>query len=274
MKYSTCIVIYKEPLTQVLDALVSAGFDAVDIPGDKERFSPKTVKPILESYSNKLKIGEVTACINPDRDLVNPDVKLRKKAVDYIKYCIQTASDLGVNLTHMCFITNPKNLNETPREKLENWGKESIKECAKFAQDHSVNLMLEPLFKQDTTIVNTADQAVQLFSGALGLDPEQFLSPEKNKQFGLLLDIFHMHHEEKDLLQTISKYIKITYHTHVADHPRGLDFSRADSKFVSDAIKKLKQLKYNRYVSFETFDEHFQLNTLKTALDSLKKFEK
>jgi sugar phosphate isomerase/epimerase len=274
MKYSTCIVIYKEPLPQVLDALVAAGFDAVDIPGDKDRFNPKTIKPILDSYSNKLKIGEVTACINPDRDLVNPDAKLRKKAVDYIKYCIQTASDLGVNLTHMCFITNPTNLTGTPREKLESLAKESIKDCAKFAQDHSVTLMMEPLFKQDVTIVNTADQAVNLFASALNMDPKQFLSADTNKQFGLLLDIFHMHHEEKDLVQTISKYSKITYHTHVADHPRGLDFNRSDSKFVSDAIKKLKQLNYSRYVSFETFDDHYQLNTLKTALDMLKKFEK
>ncbi|MFX0102963.1 MAG: sugar phosphate isomerase/epimerase family protein [Candidatus Hodarchaeota archaeon] len=272
MKFSTTITnpnIIEKPLEVILDALVDAGFDAIDVPGEPSSHPISKIKPILDSYSDKIKIGELTACINPTRDLINQDPVMRRKAIDYIKYCIEAAEELGCNLTHLCFITNDDNLNNTPRAKLEARAIDAIKECSSLAGDLGVKLMIEPLFKDDNTILNTAKQGVNLFAKALDIDAGTFIQGD---QFGLLLDIFHMHHEEKDLLKTLGKYATIMFHGHVADHPRGLDFTRDDSIFVKKAIRRLDAIGYKSLVSFESFDPSVTLEALKDSLSTIKSF--
>jgi D-psicose/D-tagatose/L-ribulose 3-epimerase len=256
------------PLEQILEKFVQFGFDGIDIPGEKDTFPVAKIKPLLDSYSNKLQIGELTACINPTRDLIHPDDKKRQHAIDYIKYCIDAAQALECNKTHFCFITFPENLNGSPREKLEKTAIRVIAELAKYAANKEVTLMMEPLFKDDTSLVNRADQAISLFSKALNMDPVSFL--KEKHQFGLLLDIFHMHHEEQDSLATIEKYLPKTYHMHVADHPRGLNFARSDSNFVAKAMQKLRSMNYDHFLSFESFDPDWNLDRLENALHVLK----
>lgn len=273
MRFSTTITnanIIDQPLEEILDALVEAGFDAIDIPGEPETYPVGKVKVALDSYSDSIQVGELTACINPTRDLVNQDPAMRKKAVGYIKYCIQAASELGCNLTHACFITNRDNLENTPRKKLESLAIIALKECSALATDLGVKFMIEPLFTDDVTIVRTAGQAVSLFARALDIDSETFL--QDGSQFGLLLDIFHMHHEEENILETLEKNVGKMFHGHVADHPRGLDFTRDDSRFVESAVRKLEDLGYKNLVSFESFDPTVTLGTLKHSLKTVKSF--
>lgn len=274
MQYSTTITnpnITTLPFTAILEAVIDAGFEAIDIPGEPETYPITSIKLILDSYSDQIKIGELTACINPNRDLVNQDAKKRKSAINYIKYCIDAASELGVNLTHFCFITNEKNLNNTRREKLEERAIDAIKQCAVHAENSGVILMIEPLFKNDISLINRTEQAVSLYARALNMDTDAFVNNQK--QFGLLLDIFHMHHEESNINKALEDYIGITFHMHVADHPRGLDFDRPDSVFVKDAITKLKELNYQHLISFESFHPSVNIDTLKGALAVIRTME-
>jgi D-psicose/D-tagatose/L-ribulose 3-epimerase len=275
MKYSSCITnpsIFEQPLNTILETLIKAGFDGIDIPGDENLYPVAKIKPLLDSYKNKLPIAEITACMNPTRDLIHPDPAKRKIATDYIKYCIDTAVQLECLQTHMCFLSFPENLAQNPREKLEQLGIAAIRDCADYAHEKGVRLLLEPLFKDDVSLVNRADQAVSLFARAMHMEESAFITG--NHDFGLLLDLFHMHHEEQDLAVALEKYRKITYHVHVADHPRGLDFSRTDSGFVRTGIQKLQQLNYSGYISFESFNPAFNLEQLPKSLAMLKKLEK
>ncbi|MHA1339075.1 MAG: sugar phosphate isomerase/epimerase family protein [Promethearchaeota archaeon] len=271
MQFSSCITnpnIIKEPFEKIVEQFISAGFEGIDIPCYKENFAIDKIKPILESYP-ALKVPEITAMINPSRDLVHPDRTKRQIAINYIKECIDVANALEVNLTHMCFISFKDNLEKTNRNTLEKYAIESIRTCAKYAEERHVRLMIEPLFKGDMTIINKCEQAVDLWCKALNIDEESFMT---QNQFGLLQDIFHMHCEEDDLLKAIEKYKKITFHMHVADHLRGLDFLRKDSDFVKEAINLLKKLNYKYFISFETFDKSVSFNTLKEALKTIKSF--
>jgi len=273
LKFSTTITnpnIIDLPLELTFDSLTQGGFDGIDIPGEPLLFPVEKLKQIVESYSNKLPVAEITACVNPKRDLINPDKKIRQRAKDYIKFCIDLADALNVNLTHFCFISNDYNLENTAREKLENLAVDAIKELSRYAHDRSVKLMLEPLFKQDRTIINRADQAVKIFANALKMDESTFLTSQKD--FGLLLDIFHMHHEEKDLLKALKKHVPIMFHGHVADHDRALDFSGPASDFVKKSIQELKRLNYQHYISFESFDDSVNLKVLSDSLKVIKSF--
>ncbi len=273
MKFSTTITnsnIIGIPLPTILDRLVEAGFDAVDLPGEPDIYPIFKMVETMESYSGKIHVGEVTACINPTRDLMNPDKKARQNAVEYVKYCINAASELGVNLTHACFITTPEILHRTGKQVLERNAVESLQELASYARDAGVRLMLEPLFSGDNTIVKTARDATVLFSKALDIDAGTFMRGQND--FGLLLDIFHMHVEEPDLVKSIMEYASKAMHVHVADHPRSLDFMRSDSSFVKTGIAAFRAAGYQGYTSFESFHPSISFETLKTALCVIKTF--
>ena len=275
MKFSSCITnstLSKLPLEKNLETFVAAGFDGIDIPGDETQYSVARIKPILETYSGKLKIAEVTACMNPSLDLIHPELSQQQAAIDYVKSCIRTAADLDVKLTHFCFLSFEENLDIKPRTILEKRAIQAIRELVGEARDYGVTLLMEPLFRDDISLVNRCDQAVDLFAQALNTDPETFC--RDNGEFGLLQDIFHMHHEEEDLLATITNYAPITKHVHVADHPRGLDFARDDSAFVKLAIQQYQAVNYENFVSFETFDPNWGPKGLKSALDTLKSYLK
>jgi len=269
MYFSSCITnpnIIIKPLNEIIEKFIEYGFDGIDLPCNEQLFPLKSIKNILESYSN-IKIPEITAMISTSLDLIHPDEKMRMKAINYIKRCIDYAAELNVNLTHMCFITFEENLTRNTREKLEKIAISAIKNCALYAEKMNVKLLIEPLYKGDVSLINRCEQAIELWCKALNIDESTFMN---QNQFGLLQDIYHMHCEEIDLLSTIKKYNKITYHMHLADHLRGLDFTRPDSKFVKDAIKLLKHLNYSYYVSFETFDKSVSFDTLKNSLKILK----
>ncbi|MBN2150964.1 MAG: sugar phosphate isomerase/epimerase [Candidatus Lokiarchaeota archaeon] len=273
MRFSTTITnanIIGEPLGDILDKVAATGFDAVDFPGEPDIYPLANSKDILASYAKKLPVAEVTACINPARSLMSPDEKARRKAIDYVKYCIDAASGLGVELTHACFITTAEILQNTAPPALERAALASLKVLADYAKDAGVRLMLEPLFSGDNTIVKTTSAAVALFSKSLGMDVEAFMHGQRD--FGLLLDLFHMHNEEVDMFKAIRDHASITMHVHVADHARSLDFTRDDSAFVRTAVAALRDKAYAGCISFESFHPSISFEVLGAALKVIKTF--
>ncbi|HMF30790.1 MAG TPA: sugar phosphate isomerase/epimerase [Candidatus Lokiarchaeia archaeon] len=273
MKISTCITnpnIFGKPLDEIMEQLAAIGFDGIDVPADNEHYPIAEIQPIVESYRNDLPVPEITACMNPSRDLTNPNTAKRNVALAYIKLCIDTAAALGVPCTHLCFITTPEILASEPRTKLEKRAVAALQECGGYARDSGVRLIVEPLFKGDNTIVNTCEQAVALFTQALDVDPNDFKAGRT--EWGLLGDLFHMHHEEEDYLGALHEYAAAIRHVHVADHPRGLDFTRPDSTFVQEGIDQLRASGYGGYVSFESFDDSVNYEVLREAVQVIKQF--
>jgi sugar phosphate isomerase/epimerase len=92
------------------------------------------------------------------------------------------------------------------------------------------------------------------------------------QDFGLLLDIFHMHNEEWDLLRVIRDHESITMHVHIADHIHSLDFTRVDSTFVRSAISALRDASYVGYTSFGSFHPSVSFGVFAAALQVIKKY--
>ncbi|MHA1820696.1 MAG: sugar phosphate isomerase/epimerase family protein [Promethearchaeota archaeon] len=274
MKFSSCITapsIIGQKLDDIFAAFIEYGFEGVDIPCEPEIYPLDVIKTTYSSYSDKIGIGEITACINPNRDLMNPDKTKRNKAIDYIKTCIEFARDLGRPLTHLCFITTPEILRTHETQELYNLALDSFRKCLKFAEDNSVTLLLEPLYSGDNTIIKTSKQAVNFIADAMGLAPEDIIGGNING-IGLLQDLFHMHSEESDLIKSLRKYNRITKHIHLADHFRDLDFNFPESLFVKESLIELKKLNYDGFVSFESFNPRINLDTLKKALFYVKSY--
>jgi sugar phosphate isomerase/epimerase len=248
MQLGCTIVFYDAPLPQVLEWVRDAGGAVVDIPSDVNRFPPDQVRQAFESVDRAPRLGELTGVWGPHLDLLSPDAAMRQLAQDYMDTSIVQAAEIGADLTHICFMTSPENL-AGPRPKLEEMAADALRHALGLAEEVGITLLVEPLFQRDVSLINTADQAVRLWSLATGIDEGTVI--EGGAGAGLLLDIFHMHHEEVDLLGTLDRMKKIIRHVHIADHDRDIVFGD-NSAFAKEAIQRLNQNGYQGAVTLES----------------------
>jgi sugar phosphate isomerase/epimerase len=88
------------------------------------------------------------------------------------------------------------------------WLVEALQRCSAVAAPHGVRLVLEPINRYETTLINNVEQGLALIE-AVGAD-----------NFGLLLDTFHMNIEEPVIEDSIRACGDRIFHFHVADSNR------------------------------------------------------
>jgi len=84
----------------------------------------------------------------------------------------------------------------------------ALQRCGTRAAELGVRLALEPIRADETRLINTVEQALVLVERV------------ERESFGLLLDTYHMHIEEPDILQGIRRASGRIFHFHVADSNR------------------------------------------------------
>jgi sugar phosphate isomerase/epimerase len=111
------------------------------------------------------------------------------------------------------------------REQAYDWLVEALQQCSAAAAPHGVRLVLEPLNRYETTLINNVDQGLALIE-AVGAD-----------NFGLLLDTFHMNIEEPSIEDSIRAAGDRILHFHVADSNRWYPGAgHLDFKSILDAL--------------------------------------
>ena len=105
------------------------------------------------------------------------------------------------------------------------WLVEALQRCSAAAAPHGVRLVLEPINRYETTLINNVDQGLALIK-AVGAD-----------NFGLLLDTFHMNIEEPTIEDSIRAAGDRIFHFHVADSNRWYPGAgHLDFKSILDAL--------------------------------------
>jgi len=150
----------------------------------------------------------------------------RKKAVDRIKGHIDFASRLG----SMVIIggIRGETVGEERKLEQEKKGKLAISECAEYAEKKGVILLLEPINRYETNLINTLDEGVELIE-EIG-----------NKNLRLLPDTFHMNIEEKSLEESLLKSKSYIEHIHFADSNRmAPGWGHIDFDGIVSTLKKI-----------------------------------
>ena len=88
------------------------------------------------------------------------------------------------------------------------WLTDALRECSDAARPQGIRLVLEPINRYETTLINNAAQGLELIE-RVGAD-----------NFGLLLDTFHMNIEEPNIEDSIRQAGDRIFHFHVADSNR------------------------------------------------------
>ena len=193
----------------LIDRVKSFGLDFIEIPlMSLETFDTKAVAERLCSVS----LGAVTsAVLLNDRDITSDDAAIRAQGVEYLKACVQATSEIGANLfSGVIYSQHVKPAMRRPREEVWRYSAECLKEVARFAADHGVQIGLEPVNRYETYLVNTCEQALRL---------KQMIDEENVK---IHLDTYHMNIEEKSFYEATKLAGNDLVHYHLCENDRGI----------------------------------------------------
>ncbi len=272
-KYSITLHSFRkiEPLEQTLTRLKEQGYDAIEMFGEPEQIDFEKIKETTASYG--LPICGITGMwgrASKDgwkRKLLSLDQDMIKHSEKYVRECIKMCQHLGGSEINVClFADNSLDFDANHGMVSEDQKKSAIERAiplllslSRFAADHNVNMLIEPLNRYSTPYCNTAKDAAYV---AAAINQENV---------GILLDTFHMNIEEISFEKTILDSESFVKHMHFADNNRAMPgYAHVD---FAPIVKTLQKIRYNRYVSFEpNLAANYESATL-TGLQFIKNLE-
>lgn len=117
------------------------------------------------------------------------------------------------------------------------WLVEALQECCQAAAQQGVRLALEPINRYETSLVNSVSEGLHLIQSV------------DARNFGLLLDTFHMNIEEPSLDASMRACGSRIFHFHVADSNRW--YPGAGHLDFSSIIQTLADIGYKGFISGE-----------------------
>lgn len=254
------VTAYQGPLAKSFGDLAKLGYDGVELmtlnPGKLDWNEVKA-----EAEKNGLKVvlvctGEIYGQLG--LSYTDPDPAKRAEAIARSKEIIDFASFLGANINigrirgHYCA--------EMPKEETERLAIEAFRELADYAAPKNVKIALEAVTIMQTNFINTIEEDAEM---AKRVD---------RPNFSIMMDIFHMNIEEKDIYEVIRKYCSINFHVHLADNNRrypghcGLDFRKI--------LQTFKDCGYDGNFCTEIFQIPDMESAAKGAIECLKPLKK
>lgn len=217
---SDSVTAYQGPVEKTFGDLAALGYDGVELmtldPGALDWHGIKAVADGLGLTVALVCTGEVFGQLG--LSFASPDAGVRAEAIARVNGIIDFAGFFGANVN----IGRVRG-QYTPgiaAEQTEEWAVEAFRAISDHAAPLGVTVALENVTRLQTNFLNTLAETKRL------------MDRTDRKSFRLMMDVFHMYIEEKDLFQSITQYLPDTVHVHLADNNRrypghcGLDFER------------------------------------------------
>ena len=218
--------------------LRTLGFSGVEIfPGSPEDIQPEMLKPLLQENGLRLAaVGSGAGFVVHKLRLSDPDASQRAKAVDFVRELIHRAGALNapVIIGSMQGKSDPDG-----KEATLNRLRESVVALAKEASSLGQRLLLEPLNRYESDLLNTVGDVCAL------------ADQTGENAVSVLADLFHMNMEEADIPRALLDCGARLGHIHLADSNRlAAGFGHTPMTPVFDALKLMG---YSGFVSAEVF---------------------
>jgi D-psicose/D-tagatose/L-ribulose 3-epimerase len=216
MKFGVNTWVWTAPLTlEELEVLApkiaKMGFDHIEIPID----DPKTLD--FQRCGEIIKAAGISsisfcAAMGPDRDLIDPDPKVRQNGVAYLKACMDGLALVGgKNFVGPFYSAVGRTWQQSAEEREHDMTilVEILKDLSDYAGKRGVTLGLEPLNRFETSFITTADQAIELVDRV------------GHPACKIMLDTFHMNIEENCMGDAIRKVGSRLVQVHSNENNRG-----------------------------------------------------
>jgi sugar phosphate isomerase/epimerase len=234
--------------------LASFGYDSVELMSTY----PKSVdwheiKSVLDSHGMSVSLvctGELGLL---GYTISDPNNDLRRQSLERIKELIDVASFFGVGIN----VGNTKGQyrDSVERALTEKHAVESFQELCDYAKPKNVTIAIETGAFFYINLLNTCAQATELIA-RVGRD-----------NIGLMLDIFHLYIEEKNMIEAIKKYTPTCYHVHLADNNRM--YPGAGGLNFEEIINAFHESGYDNAFTVETRQKPDSLTAAKEAAKTL-----
>ncbi len=228
---------FKGDLEANLRRIASLGYEGVELAiRDPKLVEFVGLEKMIRNYGLSVSaIGTGQAWGEEGLSFTDPDALIRRRAIERIKSHIEGAARFQAIIIIGLIRGTVKA--GVPPQKAMDWLIQALQECSQTAHLEGVRLSLEPINRYETTLINSSAEGIDLMKrvGA--------------KNFGLLLDTFHMNIEEPDIESTIQACHGNIFHFHVADsnrwHPGA---GHLDFKLI---LTTLESIGYQGWVSGE-----------------------
>lgn len=137
-------------------------------------------------------------------------------------------------------------------------GRLALMECLRYAEDKDVILLIEPINRYETNLINTLQEGMELIDGS------------GSKNLKLLPDTFHMNIEEKSIEESLIKAKSYIKYIHFADSNRlAPGFGHIDFKSI---ISTLMKIGYKGAIGIEILPKPDDYSAAKKSIEFLKAF--
>ena len=231
--------VFHGDLAEAFTAIGDLGFDGIEIfAPSADSLDDDQVSNLLTDNNLRLAaLGTGAGMILHGLSLSDRHRKARARACDYVRHIIEFASlfDAPAIIGSM---QGSSGSGQTREQALANLVA-SLRVLCTSAVDRGVPLLLEPLNRYETDLVNTIEEGAEVC--------EQVGTGDLK----LLADLFHMNIEEPDIAESIEIHAEHIGHVHFADsNRRAVGFGHTPMEPV---VRVLKKNGYRGYLSAEVF---------------------
>ena len=235
-KYSYNAIVYsgEDYVTQV-KRLNKFGYDGIELVGEPDWYNFNEVNKLNNDYN--IKVNSICSIFTSERDLIHPEISMRKKAIEYCKQIADMGAE--INSTTMIVAPSPVGKIESLKSHDEEmkYAVESIQKVGEYAQKVGINISIEPWNRYETYFINRLEQA------------EKILDQLDLKNAGIHGDTFHMSIEEVNIAEAYRNIGSKLNHCHIADSNRAAP-GTGHTNF-KPILQVLKDINFNNYITME-----------------------
>jgi len=238
----------------VFKEISKLGYNGVDLLiKNPVTFDVEKIKKLAEKFNLSIPaIGTGLTYTLYGLSLSSPNRSVRKKAIERVREYIK----IGKKLNSKIIIGSIKGQPKEYRDGIKNL-KSSLSECVEYAEKIGTSILIEPLNRYESTIINTLEEAIEL---------KEEIGSEK---IGIMADTFHMNIEERSICESIIKADGHLEYIHFADsNRRAPGEGHLDFKQIVEALKKIN---YRFFISAEILPLPNQLEAAKRTIKYIKK---
>ncbi|MFQ5921874.1 MAG: ribose 5-phosphate isomerase B [Anaerolineales bacterium] len=231
-------LLFSGRLIEGLRAAAEDGFEAVELSlRTAEDIEPGQLTEELERYRLSLvAIATGQSCIEDGLCLCSADPHTRRLAVERVKSFVPLAANAGAAVI-IGGIRGRLTGSEAQQAKARAAAVEAIRECAAYAVEHRVALLIEAINRYESNFINTTAEGLALV--------EEISLPSVR----LLLDTFHMNIEDPDICEALRIAGDRIGYIHLADSNREAP-GRGHVEFPQ-VFQTLAEIDYTGFVTVE-----------------------
>lgn len=229
-----------EKNVSLIDKVADMGFDVFEVAcEDPDAIDAPTLSALLSARG----LGAIVCGVfGADRDLSSADAATRENTKEYIRWCIDTAYEIGSPIVAGPMFAATGKAHPSTEAEMRAERQRSIdcmKELVGYANDGGIKLAVEVINRFEADLINTTKQALD------------YVVEIGSPNVGLHLDTFHMNIEEKDSAAAVRLAGDRLFHFHASENDRGVPGTgQVDWRGVFAA---LKDVNYNGSVVIEAF---------------------